>query len=116
MTYAPTTTHLNAPFTNSAGSTGQIDLVSNTPDRAKFKQGKADRKFALVFLSCALIIAVGCIALVIGTSAAEAASLPVFTTAHALSAKQDASVAGIATASLAFIAFGALALFSSKKM
>lgn len=113
MNHAPTSVSLNVTFAN---STDQIELVNNTPDPANLQKGKADRKRALVVLSCALTIAVGCIALVIGTSAAEATNLPVFSAANALTAKQDANVAGIATASLTIIAFGALALFSSKKL
>lgn len=108
MNYALTSTSLPAS-------------LNPTPDPAHLKKGhlkkgKEDRKRALIVLSCALTIAVGAIALVIGTSASEAANLPIFTAANALSAKQDAGVAGIATASLAIIAFGALALFSSKKL
>ncbi len=78
-------------------------------------QGKTIRKRALIALSFALTFALGCIVLVIGSGATEAAGLPTFTVANALTAKQDASIAGIATASLAFIAIGALAVFSGKR-
>jgi len=93
----------------------QIDLVSASPSHSMMMKDKASRKLAMVALSCALTIAVGCIAVVIGTSAVEAGSLPTFTVANALSAKQDTGIAGIATASVALMAFAALALVSGKR-
>lgn len=91
------------------------DLVSSAVSRAIMKAGQSGRKRTLATLSIALIVAVGCIFMVIGTSSAEASSLPMFTTANALAAKQDTGVAGVATASVIFAAIGALTLFSSKR-
>ena len=88
-------------------------LFRSNPE--KMNKRKSHRKFALATVSFALIAAVGCIALVIGSNTVEAANLPVFTAANALSAKQDAGVAGIATASVVFAAVAALAVFSAKK-
>ncbi len=93
----------------------QLNIVSATPNFRKLNKRKSDRKLTLITLSFALIAALGCIALVIGSSSAEAANLPIFTAAKALSAKQDASVGGMATLSLVSIAVGALAFFSAKK-
>lgn len=90
--------------------------VRVTPLPSEPLKGKADRKLALLAISGLLIVAVSCIALIIGTGPAEAANIQVFTAANALSAKQDASIGGIATASIAFVAFGALVLFSAKKI
>lgn len=104
-----------ANATTNRATSGHVDLVNTTPNPEKMSQRKSHRKFALATVSFALIAAVGCIALVIGSSTAEAAHLPVFTAANALSAKQDAGVAGIATASVVFAAVAALAVFSAKK-
>ena len=93
-----------------------IDLMSSSPGTGPFRKSKADRKRTLVAISCGLAVALGAIVIVIGSSSAEAATnLPTFTVANALAAKQDAGVAGVATASLAFIAVGALAFFSRKR-
>ena len=92
-----------------------IHLVNTTPDPAQLQHSKANRKKALVAVSLVLTLAVGCIALIIGSSAAEAANMPTFTVANALSAKQDSSIAGVATVSIAVIAIGAVAIFSRKK-
>jgi len=86
-----------------------------TPTCAELKMGKASRKRTLAALSLALLLALGFIALIIGSSTSQAAAIPAFTPAHALAAKQDAGVAGMATISLAIIAFGALAVFSTRK-
>ncbi len=94
---------------------GQIDLINDSPNPVRMEKGKSDRKRALLAVSLFLTVAVGFIALIIGTSAAEAANVPAFSAAKALAAKQDASIAGVATASIAFIAFGAIALFSTKR-
>jgi len=105
-----------ANATTNRATSGHVDLVNTTPNPEKMNKRKSHRKFALATVSFALIAAVGCIALVIDSSTAEAAaSLPVFTAANALSAKQDAGVAGIATASVVFAAVAALAVFSAKK-
>jgi len=112
MTNTILPTNLHAQFFSASQ---EIDLISNAPDPAHLEKGKSDRKLALLAVSLILIIAVGFIALVIGSSAAEAANVPAFTAAKALAAKQDAGIAGVATASIAFIAFGAIALFSTKR-
>jgi len=103
------------PHLSFARSQGPIDLINATPTPDNMTKGKADRKLALIAMSFVLVAAVGTIALIIGSGTAQAANLPVFTAANALSAKQDAGVGGIAIASLAIAAFGALALFSGKK-
>ena len=84
-------------FVANQTTSGHVDLVNTTPNPEKMNKRKSHRKFALATVSFALIAAVGCIALVIGSNTVEAANLPVFTAANALSAKQDAGVAGIAT-------------------
>ena len=90
--------------------------VRVSPLPSKSNNGKADRKLALLTISGLLIVALSSVALVIGTGSAEAANIQVFTAANALTAKQDASIGGIAAASIAFVAFGALVLFSAKKI
>jgi len=93
----------------------QVKLVSATPNRSTLTQDKISRKRAMAALSFALMAAVGCIALVIGSSVVEASSLPAFTVSSALAAKQDAGIAGVATISLTLIAFAALALVFKKQ-
>ena len=78
------------------------------------KYGPASNKRTMLTLSFALTVALGMVVMIIGTSSAEASSLPTFTVANALSAKQDVGIAGVATASVALIAFAALALVSKK--
>ena len=92
----------------------QVDLLSATPSQSKLQDSKASRKRALIALSLVLTAAVGCVGLVIGSGAVEAASLPAFTVSNALAAKQDAGVAGIATISVALIFCAAVAIMSKK--
>ncbi len=93
---------------------GEIDLIKTTPpDMAK---SKTVRKRALMAMSFVLVVGVVCVALIIGTgtSTAQAGSLPAFSAASALAAKQNAGVGGIAVASIALVAIGMLALFYRK--
>ena len=96
-------------------STGIPTALPATPSCAELQVGKAYRKRTLAALSLALLLALCCIALIIGSSTSQAAVMPAFTPANALAAKQSAGVASMATASLAIIAFGALAVFSTRK-
>ena len=112
MTYLPITTNFQSHFYQ---NDCPVDIIKATPSHAQLKAGKNRRKQTLAIISFALIVALVCIALVIGTSASQAAGLPVFTAANALAAKQDAGIAGMATASLTIIAFAALAIFSTKR-
>jgi len=92
----------------------QINVVRAMPNPADLNSSRAGNKPVMLALTFALTIALGLVVMVIGTSIVEASSLPTFTVANALSAKQDNGIASVATVSVTLIAFAALALVSKK--
>jgi hypothetical protein len=85
--------------------TKNIKLITSVPAHASPPK---TQKFALLGISFSLLVALACVAMVIGTSAAQASSLPAFSVANAIAAKQSASVSGFAIGSLIVIVAGGI--------
>lgn len=91
-----------------------IEVKSATPNTNQLRKDKSERRYALIALSICLTVALGCIALIIGAAEANAASMPTFTVANALTAKQDPQLGWAASGSLAAIAVGTIFALTRK--